>query len=323
MTGEDFNFRRLSKTGNELEQELIDSAREDVPSAALRQAAFERLLADDRARRRRYLKGGLTLSATVLGLAAAFVLFPRRVTRPMQVSPESRASTLAVTRGSPDGGPLEGIPAGSAPPPSAESRFAACSPAAVAEGRSPLIDDFEDGNTHLPMIEHRAGEWLTYGDATAKQAPMPGSPFMAMRIPGGRGESRYALHHTGEKFTKWGANLSVTFNPRHCYDASVYDGIQFWARGHGQIRVAVKVTQVVSEEFGGSCTNNCFDTHAVTIKLSREFEHFVVRWSELTQTGFGEAVKFNPHSLDGLEFAVRPDQTPFDFWVDDVSFLAH
>jgi len=47
-----------------------------------------------------------------------------------------------------------------------------------------------------------------------------------------------------------------------------------------------------------------------------------VTWAELKQRGFGQAVPFDPRSLLSLELSVDPEQTPFDFWVDDVSFLA-
>jgi hypothetical protein len=113
----------------------------------------------------------------------------------------------------------------------------------------------------------------------------------------------------------------LEFNPRHCYDASVYGGFEFWARGRGEIRFVVKMTQVVAEEFGGSCSHDCYDGHAKRIKLSRDFQHFVVQWDELKQTGFGTPLAFDARSLDAIEFSVLPEQTPFDFWIDDVSFI--
>jgi len=310
MTPDDFDAPRLSERGGELEQTVLAAAREDVPREQVRQEAFARVIRAHRAQRKRYIAGGVAVSATTLGLAAAILLVHHRVPQPMIVTPESRASAPAVTKTK-----------APAPAPSGATPLARCTPALVADGKSPLIDDFEDGDAHAPMLEHRTGQWTTFNDGTGSELPPPGTPFATMRIPGGRGESHFAVHNVGSKFSKWGASLSLTLNPHHCYDASAYAGIQFWARGRGEIRTVVKVTQIVSEEFGGSCQHDCFDAHQKTIKLSKQFEHVVVRWEDLAQTGFGEAVPFDPRTLDGIEFSVRPEQTPFDFWIDDVSFL--
>ncbi len=308
MTADDFEGPRLSQRGSELEQRVLASAREDEPAAALRRAAFARVISEYRARQRRYVAGGVATAMTTLALAAAVLLVHRRVQQPVLVTPEPHASSPATLK----------TPA---PIPSGASPLARCAPALVAEGTSPLIDDFEDGDAHAPMLEHRAGQWLTYNDGTGTESPPPGTPFSTMRIPGGRGDSHFAVHNVGSKFSKWGASLSLTLNPHHCYDASAYAGVQFWARGRGEIRLVVKMTQVVTEEFGGTCQHDCFDVHAKTIKLGKQFEHVTVRWEELAQIGFGEPVPFDPRSLDGLEFTARPEQTPFDFWIDDVSFL--
>jgi len=308
MTADDFDAPRLSERGSALEQSLLAAAGEDVPPARARQDAFARVASEYRARRRRYIVGGAAVSVTTLALAAAIALVHHRVPQPMLVAPEPHASSPAV-------------PKTPAPAPSSANPLARCSPALVADGKNPLIDDFEDGDAHAPMLEHRAGQWVTFNDGTGTESPSPGTPFTTTRIPGGRGDSHFAVHNVGSKFGKWGASLSLTLNPHHCYDASAYAGIQFWARGHGEIRAEVKVTQVVTEEFGGTCQHDCFDTHGKIIKLSKQFEHVVVRWEDLSQMGFGEAVAFDPRSLDGIEFAVRPEQTPFDFWIDDVSFI--
>ena len=74
------------------------------------------------------------------------------------------------------------------------------------------------------------------------------------RIPGGRGSSRFALHTSGGKFTKWGALLAAELSARRCYDASAYAGLTFWARGRGSFNVVAKMTQIAPEEYGGSCS---------------------------------------------------------------------
>ena len=89
----------------------------------------------------------------------------------------------------------------------------------------------------------------------------------------------------------------------------------------GEVRVVVKMTQVMAEEFGGSCTHDCYDGHAKRIKLTRDFQHVVLRWEDLKQLGFGTPLTFDARSLNAIDFSVLPDETPFDFWIDDVSFI--
>ena len=196
-----------------------------------------------------------------------------------------------------------------------------CSPASVASGDQPLLDDFEEGDTRVLLSDKRAGSWVTYNDGTAPMLPRPGALFAADRIPGRRGESKLGLHVTGGKFSKWGAVLGIELSPRRCYDASAYAGVAFWARGMAQLRVAVRMTQIVSEEFGGSCVKDCFDSHGAERRLTKDWQRYEVRWDELTQKGFGLAVSFDPRSLYSIEFAVPEGRPAFDYWLDDVAFI--
>jgi hypothetical protein len=184
-----------------------------------------------------------------------------------------------------------------------------------------MIDDFEDGDTRLLLADKRAGSWITFNDGTAKQSPRVGSVFPANRIPSGRGASRYGLHATGGRFTKWGSVVAAELNPRRCYDASAYAGLTFWAKGNIKLRISPKMTHVVTEEFGGSCQKDCFDGHGALRELTGQWTRYDVRWEELTQRGFGSPIPFDPRSLYSVEFQMLQDQTPFDVWLDDVAFL--
>lgn len=299
-------LRRLRQDGSGLEQSVLGSATGDQPSAVARRSAFALVLAKHRARERRVVIAGAGL--VVLAAAAGVVFVLRAAPQPVTLSAEPHASAPPRVQAPP-------------PSPSGASPLARCAPVAVAEGSNPLIDDFEDGDLHAPMVEHRAGQWLTFNDGTGSQFPKPGTEISASRIPGGRGASHFGIHNVGGKFSKWGANLSLELSPHRCYDASAYGGIQFWARGHGEIRAAVKMTQVVSEEFGGSCSRDCFDAHSKYVKLTREFTRVLVRWEDLHQMGFGTPVPFDARSLYSIDFSLTPAETPFDFWIDDVSFI--
>jgi len=292
----------------------VRSARHDAPSAATREASMAQVLL--RYRRRRALEpvawvavgSGVALAAAVAFWLRAKPAPETQLAREQHPVPSQSQSQR-----------------GAAPPaPSASVRaaeLAPCTPAMRAEGSEPLIDDFEDADARIAPLEHRAGFWSASNDNTATQRPTLRGPLSMARIPGGRGASRFALHTSGGKFTKWGALLAADFSPRRCYDASAYAGLTFWARGRGSFNVVAKMTQVAPEEFGGSCTHDCYDSHRATIALSNTWQEQRVTWAELKQKGFGQVVPFDPRSLLSLEFTVGPEQTPFDFWVDDVRFL--
>ncbi len=307
---------RLSRSDDAEARALVDSARADVPDARLRSASVARVLGErrqQRARRRRaWARAGVGAS---LAVAAALALWLQRkaptetlVARELRPMPSALASGAAFP-----------APSASALPPELQP----CSPAVHATGGSPLIDDFEDNDTRIAPLEHRAGFWSSTSDGTGKQWPPMGGVLQLSRIPGGRGASQFGIHLRGSKFSKWGVLLSADLSARRCYDASAYAGIAFWIRGKGHLEFGPKMTQIAPEEYGGSCTHDCYDGHRITVALSSDWQEVRVPWALLKQKGFGQPVPFDPHSLLSLEFLVLPEQTPYDYWIDDVRFLEH
>ncbi|HYP74961.1 MAG TPA: hypothetical protein VER12_03360 [Polyangiaceae bacterium] len=296
------------------------STRDDAPRSALRELAVEHVLRRYRVRRARQRAAWGALGAAA-ALAALAVFWMRGNSTPepelAREQPSAAVQNTAL--------PGRSTPAPVAAPASSASARPAelepCTPAMRAAGNAPLIDDFEDNDSRIAPLEHRAGFWSASNDNSGTQRPAPGGPLSMTRIPGGRGASQFALHTSGSKFTKWGALLAADFSPRRCYDASAYAGISFFARGRGSFNVVAKMTQIAPEEFGGSCTHDCYDSHLAKIALSSRWQEQRVTWAELAQKGYGQPVPFDPRSLLSLEFTVSPDQTPFDFWVDDVRFL--
>lgn len=302
-------LKRLRDEPGGLEQELLRSAAEDRPLPELQRAAMAAVLSQQRRERQQSARRRVALGA-VVALAAGAALFVRAQAR----SPELAAEP-----------PPSAHPTPVAPPPSASvapvSPLAPCVPPSVGSGHDPLIDDFEDGDTRLIVTDKRAAYWIVFNDGTGVMQPRTGGVFPADRIPGGRGQSRFGLHTRGGKFSKWGSGLSFELSPRRCYDASAYAGVAFWARGQAQLRVAAKMTQVVAEEFGGSCVKDCFDGHGAERLLTKDWQRYEVRWEELAQSGHGLAVPFDPHSLFGVDFTIPAGRPPFDYWLDDVAFI--
>jgi hypothetical protein len=294
-------------------RELVRSARADGPEPELRAASMSSVLAEYRQRRARRRLAGAALGS-VAALAAVFALWlrfhPTPETQLAREVPSSSSRNVATAL------PPRASSARALPP-----ELQPCTPAVRADGSAPLIDDFEDADTRIAALEHRAGFWSTSNDGTGSEVPAPGGAFPMSRIPGGRGTSQFALHVRGGKFSKWGVLLSADLSARRCYDASAYGGLAFWARGRGRVDVIAKMTQTAPEEYGGSCTHDCYDGHRKTIDLSGQWHEERITWAELEQRGFGPPLAFDPHSLLALEFNSLPENTPFEYWIDDLRFL--
>jgi hypothetical protein len=61
--------------------------------------------------------------------------------------------------------------------------------------------------------------------------------------------------------------------------------------------------------------------HRVAVDLTKRWAEYTIEWRDLAQQGLGAAVPFDAHSLFELAFFVNVEDTPFNFWIDDVSFL--
>jgi hypothetical protein len=198
-----------------------------------------------------------------------------------------------------------------------------------------LIDDMEDQNSAISPIDGRSGGWWTAGDETpsATIVPPQGSPALPELVPGGRCGSQYAMRVTGQGFSEWGAllglNLAYDASGGVFYDASLRQGIGFWARigdtSTNQMRLAL--SDINSEPKGGMCSENgevgqsCFDTFGVTISsLGTTWRYYKVPFSGLTQRYFGlPAEELDTSALYTVGFNIEANMV-FDLWIDDVSF---
>jgi hypothetical protein len=277
--------------------ELLRSARLEKPPAdielqvmrglARRRAAGESAWSPGvRARR-------AALAAALLAAAAALVFWVRR---------EPTTQGLAVV----------------AEPRSLRSNApaSACAHPLHAGGGEPAIDDFEDGDGAVLPLEGRRGVWIEVRDV---DAPGRSRPLLPALRPQEVDHNRFALHVVGGELRDWGANTQFSFEPP-CYDASIYAGIAFSARGPGRVYLSVSEVRVVSVDYGGTCTRDCYNAHARKIDLTGTWQRYEVRWSELHQRGY-ETPPLDPRSLHTVAFVVRAEDTPYDLWIDDVAFL--
>lgn len=191
-----------------------------------------------------------------------------------------------------------------------------CIQARVAEGSSPLIDDFEDGDDAVPNTEGRSGLWRWVRDTDA-----PGTAPALLPVPRvpETGTSKLAVHVKGERLREWGATVEFVFG-QHCYDASAYAGIAFEAKGSTRLYVAPREVSVMPVAAGGLCEEDCHNNHVAQIQLEEEWTTHEVRFDEVEQRGYDRPA-LDPKRIHSLAFLIRPEDTPYDVWLDNVRFL--
>lgn len=193
-----------------------------------------------------------------------------------------------------------------------------CRDRVVAAGNEPLIDDFEDGDDAIRPLEGRAGFWRW-----VREIDEPGTApaLIPLPRPDANRSNRMAQHVKGGQLVDWGATIEFNFRPS-CYDASQFVGVSFQARGPGRIYVAPREVSVIPIAEGGNCERDCHNPHVSKVDLDSAWHTYQVRWSDLRQRGVGKS-PLDPRRLHSLAFLIRPEDTPYDVWLDDVRFLRH
>jgi len=215
----------------------------------------------------------------------------------------------------------------------------ACTASAGPIDPTALIDNFEAGSSNLPMIAGRTGSWYAEGDATASATIQPHGFATPELIPGGRCDSRHALHVTGTGFLDWGSEISVPLaygmndagvSGYQPYDASNYQGVTFFARIGDTSTNAVFFG--ISDEYarpeagickdGGGAGTGCYDSFGIDLSplIGTDWRQFKIPFADLAQRNFGvHSNAIDTSMVYDLEF-VFASNTVFDLWVDDISF---
>jgi len=287
--------------------ELIEAGRAEQPEGTLaerirRSLAYRKSLVQPPRKARRRVS---VLTTAGVALAAAFgLIILRRVDThsKVKISPES---TLAAGSASNQAAAKVSAPA---PDP--------CTARNSALGKQPLIDNFEDGDDEVSLFEGRAGLWRWVRDTDAAGTapallPIPRS----IAKPG----NRLAIHVKGGRLLDWGAVVEFNFVPA-CYDASVYRGLSFQAKGPGRLFVGPREVGVIPVANGGTCVEDCHNGHAKKVDLDAQWRTYEVLWSEVAQRGYNKP-QLDPKRLNSLAFLVHPEDTPYDLWIDEVKFL--
>jgi hypothetical protein len=213
-----------------------------------------------------------------------------------------------------------------------------CKSNVVALGTSPVIDDFEDSDPNLEPNEGRLGFWvhlrsgqlLTTGGLPASIVTESGSTFMRISGLGIPAMTEYAWANVKSDLK----GIGTSGMPMSCvYDASVYSGIKFRARGV-QVRVSLEMDLDVpaSNTYGapGACTRPdpaaCYDRHTAVVPLTSSWGAYTLYWEDLAQVGYTDwHPAFDPTRLLGIYFevvAASGGSIPaYQIDIDDVEFV--
>ena len=300
---------RLRSVGSGFERQLIGSGELDSPSADARErvhAAARRALETSSAlERQRKWTAALSVAAGVVVSLAVVAIWT--IDEPSSIAVVPRAEPLPPV--------LPELPGVAPPAPS----LLPCRKVMTGIGLDPMIDDFEDGNARLLLREGRGGAWMSHGAPDARQTPRPG--FIAFPVRSSGRAGRYAMRMRTERLTSAAAGLNVELAPGHCYDASAFRGIEFWAKGSGRIFFGPTMIDIMEKKWGGLCEQNCYDRHQAPADLGAEWKLYRFLWKDLEQGGWGYQVPFDPTRLLSLGFSVEVPDTPSEFWIDDVRFI--
>lgn len=138
------------------------------------------------------------------------------------------------------------------------------------------------------------------------------------------------LHSAGGGFEWAGVGLGLRWGYEDddgtwiecAYDASAYEGVQFWARGSASLRFSASMPAVIPISAGGTCDEvqtPCWNPHAVELELTEEWQHYVLPFADFVQAG-GSLGPLDAALIRTMEFQI--DQgSDFDLWLDDFSFI--
>ncbi len=295
---------------------LVMAARKEQPDSGLaervlgeityRQRLFDALPAEEPKARHRFSAKWATAALSVLATAAAAAVVlsthgkARRATAEVSPEPVQVSASSAIS--------VADVPNALSDP---------CRGRVTAAGRQPLIDDFEDGDDAVLPIEGRLGLWRWVRDTDR-----PGTAPALLPIPQSRAKSpsTQALHVRGARLLDWGASIEFTFQPA-CYDARAYQGISLRAKGPGRIYLAAREVRLIPPEGGGTCQgSDCYNVHVKKFDLPAQYVIVQARWFEFQQRGYGRP-PIDPGQLHSIAIFVKPEDTPYDLWLDDVRFI--
>jgi len=198
----------------------------------------------------------------------------------------------------------------------------------ASAGSTPVVNGGTGGTTGCPTGMNVISDldqnsewayWSTTHDTTAGGTQTPAGAFMPEMSTA---DLHYSAHTTGNGFKDWGAGIALNMKGAHaCLDFSKFGGIKFTAKGPANLTVAAQVPGVLPASAGGTCADNCYDSHKTVVAVDGNFGEHTLYWNQFRQAGWGTPADFQSSQILSLIFSVDATQMPFDFWVDNITFV--
>ena len=197
-------------------------------------------------------------------------------------------------------------------------------------GPDGVIDDFEDNNNQISVIGERGGYWYTYADNKGSTVfPLPGDQGGVFNPVEGGHDSKFAVEVKGKLaqnsivYAAMGLNFQ---DPKGPYDASIYEGITFWAkRAPGTInKLVVKLPDGNTDPDGQACSA-CLQRlrlHDHRRRAVGPLRAAVPR--SAAGAGLGraaQAARRSASSIFAIHFEAKVPGGDYDFFVDDIAFV--
>lgn len=211
-----------------------------------------------------------------------------------------------------------------------------------------LMSNFDDETTPHQIREKSTGYFFTFDDPSSEADTKPELEFLStgkfpyygmtnsLRIRGnsaGAGVGLGTYFENGKTRVKEVCDADyncteaiIEKNPRP-FSEHGQEGLVFWAKGKGTLKISLNMPAVVAEKLGGDCieaSEKCFDYHAVGVTVDGKWREYTVSWDKFKQVGWGKSVKFDPDVFTSIQFTVEAkdgvDKNPFDIWFNMIGF---
>lgn len=258
--------------------------------------------------------------------------------KPLAGSPSSSGSSGMAGGSMTLAGASGGMSSGTSGSMSTGGAMVDCSALALPSDADDVISTFEDGMGNVNQSAGRGGGFYMFNDGSGMQMPPPGMLPPARKEM--RCDSMFALCMSGKGFTVWGAGMGTDLGPtgsadggvgsKNPYDASMYKGIQFWAKANAgsatAVRVGFKDANTAPE--GGNCDATmdsgpeaCNDDWGKNINFTTSWAPYTILWTELKQAGWGKATtSYDVANAYSIQFQVNKG-LDFDLCIDDLAFV--
>jgi len=117
---------------------------------------------------------------------------------------------------------------------------------------------------------------------------------------------------------EWGATVQLDFGSAK--DASSWEGVKFWAKGSGNVRLNLVTKGTLPADAGGTCPDNCYDSHGARLSLGTEWKEVKIYFEDVAQEGYGTPVDFSPADILAIALQIK-DPGTYDVWMDNLEFF--